>query len=383
MNSLWWREPTNLDPEQKRIFGLPATGRYYVTGPAGCGKTNLLLLRARYLAKRKVENYVVLVYNGPLEKFVTSDPKAGIDPEKVHTFVSWTSKQLWAIMGRNGFEDLPEDLDKRRPVVCARLLAHLRETGKSELIDTILVDEIQDYTPAEIELVGLMAKNVFLVGDIRQQIYFANTLGPALDKVVPKEGQIELRRHYRVAGPICRLADRIAKADKGHKPIFDGCCYDEKKVPSSPPKLIQAKIDQQLDIAAASIVEQLDAYPGELIGVMCPRNDEQIVAFLETQFPNRVTIQRSGNYQYFSADRPIVSSTLHNGKGLEFRCVHILATDRLKGMPLNRELIYTGVTRAKTSLAIYHDKPLLPYLTDALRAESTPEPPPSLDDLFE
>jgi superfamily I DNA/RNA helicase len=279
---------------------------------------------------------------------------------------------------------LPADLKKRREAICSRLVTYLEEAGKREILDTILVDEIQDYTIKEIELLGMMAKNLFLVGDIRQQIYQSAALAKAIDGVVPKENQIELRFHYRVGQAICRLADRIAKPARGHKLIFDGCCYDEKKVESSV-RVVQGNLADQFDKLAESLIEQIDAYPDELIGVMCPRNEtlSSIVDHLESLFPGKLTVHRQGDYPSFSTEKPIVCSTLHNGKGLEFRCVHILATELLEGMPHNRELIYTGVTRAKTSLRIYHDAPLLAYLADALAEDETPIPVPSPDDLFE
>lgn len=384
MNSLWWVGTVSLDPDQKKVLGLPPTGRYYVTGPAGCGKTNLLVLRAGYLIKRNIQNYIVLVFNGPLEQFLASNSKYGVAPEKVNTFVSWAHKQLWALCGSDGIsDDLTGDLKKRREAVCSRLLAHLRETGKRELFDTILVDEIQDYTAQEIEMLGMMAKNIFFVGDIRQQIYQSAVLAKALDNVVPKENQIELQLHYRVGQAICRLADRIAKPARGHKSIIDGCCYDEKKAESSV-RVVHGNIATQFARLADSLSEQLDAYPDELIGVMCPRNEtlNGIVEYLEPLFPGRLTVHRQGDYPSFSIEKPIVCSTLHNGKGLEFRCVHILATELLASMPHNRELIYTGVTRAKTSLQIYHDAPLPAYLADALAEDEAPIPVPLPDDLF-
>ncbi|WP_404364431.1 ATP-binding domain-containing protein [Corallococcus coralloides] len=383
MNTLWWVDTGSLDVDQKKVLALSPSGRYYVTGPAGCGKTNLLVLRVKYLVKLGIQNYIVLVYNGPLEQFLAANEKYGVEPEKVSTFVSWAQSQLWALCGNDGVDDLPEDLDERREAVCEKLLKHLRETGKQDLFDTILVDEIQDYTAREIEMLGLMAKNVFFGGDIRQQIYQSSVLAAALDAVVPKGNQIELRFHYRIGRSICLLADRIAKPARGHKPIFDGCCYDEAKAASSV-RVIKGEIDIQLASLVESIKQQLDAYPGELIGVMCPRNDalDVVVEHLELHFPGMLTVQRRGEYLPFSSEKPIVCSTLHNGKGLEFRCVHIVSTELLKGMPHNRELIYTGVTRAKTSLRIYHDAPLLPYLADALAGDSLSMPIPSPDDLF-
>lgn len=382
MNEQWWTGLSNLDPEQKCVLELPPAGRYFVTGPAGCGKTNLLVLRAKYLAKRDVGNYSVLVFNGPLERFLTSNTRHGVDPDKVDTFVSWMQKQYWAVVGAPS--GLPVDLEERRTFLCDGLRDYLAKTGTQNLFDTILVDEIQDYRPNEIELLGAMAKNLFLVGDTRQQIYQGAHIDAAIDKVVPKANQIELLKHYRIGHAICRLADRIAKPQTGRHGIFDACCYDETKLPSTV-KPFAGTFDDQMRIAAEAITQQLDAYPGEFIGVMCPRKDdvERIAEYLQREFGAQVMVQVPGKYEYFESSAPIVVSSLHNGKGLEFRCVHILVTERLLGMPRNRELIYTGVTRAKTTLSIYYEEKLIGYLADALAADNPPTPVPSSESLFE
>ena len=36
-------------PDQKKVIGLSGTGNHLVVGPPGSGKTNILLLRAKYM----------------------------------------------------------------------------------------------------------------------------------------------------------------------------------------------------------------------------------------------------------------------------------------------------------------------------------------------
>jgi superfamily I DNA/RNA helicase len=52
----WWRELQELREEQRDVIALPPEGSFLVNGPPGSGKTNLLLLRANYLANTEHSN---------------------------------------------------------------------------------------------------------------------------------------------------------------------------------------------------------------------------------------------------------------------------------------------------------------------------------------
>jgi len=55
--------------------------------------------------------------------------------------------------------------------------------------------------------------------------------------------------------------------------------------------------------------------------------------------------------------------TVHSAKGSEFRAVHILEGETFK--PYNKELAFTGVTRAKTEVSIFHVAPLMGHMVPA------------------
>lgn len=78
---------------------------------------------------------------------------------------------------------------------------------------------------------------------------------------------------------------------------------------------------------------------------------------------------RDDGYQPIQADKPIWLSTVHSAKGLEFRALHFAGSEfvtHFRGE--QKRLAYTGVTRAKTSLVIYHDNSLPGYFDAALNA---------------
>ncbi len=49
MEETWWVEEGQLDDDQRKVAELKSKGSYLIKGPPGSGKTNLLLLRAKYL----------------------------------------------------------------------------------------------------------------------------------------------------------------------------------------------------------------------------------------------------------------------------------------------------------------------------------------------
>jgi superfamily I DNA/RNA helicase len=88
-------------------------------------------------------------------------------------------------------------------------------------------------------------------------------------------------------------------------------------------------------------------------------------------------------YEAFDQQRDICVCTLHSAKGLEFRAFHILAAEGLKKFPMQRELTFMGVTRAKTSLCIYHSGDLPSYLEGALSKLNPDSPVVGIDALLE
>src|SRR5579883_2748838 len=70
MKRTWWVDINELDEDQKRVIALPGDGDYLLLGPAGSGKTNLLLLRGKYLYKRGEKNILVVVFTRTLQEFI-------------------------------------------------------------------------------------------------------------------------------------------------------------------------------------------------------------------------------------------------------------------------------------------------------------------------
>jgi superfamily I DNA/RNA helicase len=378
--STWWVDEKLLDKDQRRVVTLDADGRYGVSGPPGSGKTNLLIFRANFLQLKKRPDFALLTLTAALQSFLVAgvEQYGVIPPSRVDTTVGWMMRQLNALSG--SLKDLPDDFVERREALAQRLLARLEDRGLTKLATTLLIDEAQDCTKEELTLFERCAPNIMLVGDTRQLIHAGSAGGDAWLNVAPKEHQVTLQYHYRNAPEICERADRFAKVDRGHVLIKPTCNY--KGTPGRVQTHNLAR-DKQFGAIIESLRLQLDSYEKEAIGVLCMKK-ETLVAFWDVLMqesdlaPLAVKLSEGGRWDN---TRPIVCSTVHSAKGLEFRAVHLPSFEENKGKE-QRNLAYTAVTRAKTSLDIYHEAPFAGWLEEAMQDEHVVADEPEWSDIL-
>ena len=226
--------------------------------------------------------------------------------------------------------------------------------------------------PCEVELLSRLTRRLFAVGDRRQRIYDRNEGIQAADVVGCNE--IRLRNHYRMGREICRVADQLLPRE-GEDPLERYCQYDEHELPSRVSVHPEEDLQRQFARLKASLDEQVRAYPDEWLGVLAVRREtrDAVAQFLgETELGDSVGLQSENvDDRSFDPERRIVVSTLHSAKGTEFRCVHLVAADDFPYY--TREKAFTAVTRAKTTLDVYHLGPLEGALEAALATPAVPD----------
>ncbi len=382
MEASWWTDPKDLDADQRRVVTLLVGEDHLVVGPPGCGKTNLLLLRATYLYRQNVTNIVVLSFGRVLREFLaTGSQHYPFASDKVQTYVRWGAELLRA----NGIDFAEaQNFEETRTRLHDELVKLADQGLRENVHDVILIDEAQDYSADEIALIRRFGDRVFAVGDQDQRI--SDKTG-ALDKLVAMGAKRSvLTSHYRNGLKICRVADGVKNLIDDARGLEATSNYDEASFPSTVDPFGDLSLDEQVARAIPRIETQLQAYPGEMIGVFCPRVQDldHVQALLElSSIAGDLHVQRAGAYSSFSPDRMVVLSTTMGAKGLEFRAVHILAAEKLRNFPTQRNLTYTAVTRTKTSLSVYHEGSLPGYFEKGLVACQSSKPPaPSLDELF-
>ena len=370
----WWREQGDLDDDQLEVVGLPEDGSFLVLGPPGSGKTNLLLLRANYLAINFQPHLAVVVFTGTLREFIRSGAdRYDFDVDNVLTSASLFDRLLLEAGERiEKTGDFQTDRLARLELLERIVLRNLQEP----IYDVLLVDEAQDFLPQEISVFRRLARDIFLVADGRQRIYETHSLIGDLEAVVDRT--LGLRFHYRNGPQICEVADGIGRTfSSGYEPIGPTCNYDSSQFRASV-DVFQGSQDEQIAELATRLELQRRTYPDGFLGVMCPRTDDvRLVAsrLAATALRDLLCHQdRVEGYQAIQPERPIWISTVHGAKGLEFRAVHVAAAEGVARVGAGQKrLAYTAVTRAKTALSIYHQNHLPAYLGSAL-APFRPQP---------
>jgi len=151
------------------------SGKSIVTGGAGTGKTVLGMARAQQLA-REGKRVVYLCANRSLAHHLAKEVEAHGNPIAGNLTVD-TASSFVSRIGRAGTsKDDFEERKKRIPARIDRFVDAIEVSGLVETLDCLVVDEAQDVSRQDIELVELMVRpeaaggSVIILGDPNQQL---------------------------------------------------------------------------------------------------------------------------------------------------------------------------------------------------------------------
>lgn len=366
MNKSWFRSVRELDDDQKAFIKLPPHGRYSLVGPPGSGKTNLLLLRAEFLAGTGEKNVLILTYTRALADFIkTGIGAAGlISPKQIRTFHSWAAEHIFQHLGQRAIKKGTDFDDDARSEMLALVKEANSRLPTPKLYSAIFVDEAQDLTSDELAALLCLSDNVCVCGDARQGIYQRDGLD-----VAAKLGlqQHVLKRHFRIGQRVARVADRLMPPEDGQNSLEATSNYNPKEQGASSAAMHSlGSRDDQFSKLVELVRVQLDSFVGDTIGIFCGTKDSLVdlrERFNATDLAEKVSVHGVDDDSTFMDGRPIHALTIHGAKGTEFRAVHMFATEDLLNFPMNRRRLgFTAITRAKTSLNAYRtgetNKPL-------------------------
>lgn len=357
MKKGWFRTLKELDGDQKAFIKLPPHGKYSLIGPPGSGKTNLLLLRAEFMAGTGEKNVLIITYTKALADFIRTGigAKGLISPKQIRTYHSWAAEHVLQYLGQFVLAKGADfDKDTRKEALKLVLEAN-KKLPTPKLFSAIFVDEAQDLTSEELAALLCLSDNICICGDARQGIYGCDGLDVAGQLGLQQHA---LQRHFRIGQKVARVADRLMPPAPGSESLEDTSNYNPKDQGESSAKMhVCADRDTQFQMMVDLIRVQLDAFKDDSIGIFCGTKEslaEIRTRFNATDLANQVACHGLDPDSSFVGGQPIHALTIHAAKGTEFRAVHMFGVEDLKSFPLNRsKLGFTAITRAKTSLNAY------------------------------
>lgn len=386
MKGSWWTTIEQMDADQRAFVQIGADGRHLLVGPPGCGKTNLLVMRARYIYGSGLKNVLLLTFTRSLADFIRAGviSKKGLEPEQVQTFSRWALQHIATYA--------PDQLSKldrtakfevqRQQVMELLAVANSRLEGVN-LYDAVLVDEVQDLHLDEIRALMQVSERVTVAGDAKQMIYESGGSIGQLESLGFRK--TELRFHYRIGTAIADVADKALQPANPANRLRANCNYREEEQQSRARLTEYPSRAEQFAAMHKSIARQLRTYPNEGIGVIVPRTFlvEELKGLFGAAEPlaGGVAFHSERDEEHsFTSGKNVHVISLKSSKGAEFRAVHLFGLEELKFPQVRRELIFTAATRAKTSLDGYFTGKVLGSVASAF-AEA-PLTPPSTEELL-
>lgn len=317
---------SELDDYQVKVINKRTDNSYIVKGCAGSVKSILALWKAKQIQEQRKGSYLYVVYTKALRQYMSDGIKqVGLQENNVANFDACF---IWTRNENGGLE---------------------RGEWKKGSYDYIIVDEAQDFSREDIELLKSKARKALLVyGDTAQQLYkfLKNKQTVSMEDIqyFTKFPVEQLVFNHRLPKKIARVAEYLnAESDE-----LEERCTEEG---SEKPKILEYSSKEEQFAAIATLIKNKGM---EDVGILFRNNndvDEAYDYFTSEGIEVEAKSYRHKDELDFTSDNPKLM-TYHSSKGLQFENVFIPECTS-EGTD-DRNPLYVAVTRTYRALYIMH-----------------------------
>jgi DNA helicase IV len=368
-----------LSEEQKGVIRRISreTGNLFIEGPAGSGKTLISLYTIANIVENSTVKPLFIIYNHSLFGFLSSALKEmGI----MDNITIVTKDKFFWDKASNEFNIRPLDHNKPFEDKHTFILQNLIKQDLKNDWEVAIVDEVQDITKIEWEVINKISKRVLAFGDFDQGVYKTDLSKSYITNSFYFDELTEIKRfHVNIA----KLAQVFSKTKKNLERLVS-------KDSSVQPKLIDTQLSNRYQ-KIIEILRETRAFR-QTIGIICPDRDElrKLSDYLKSnQFEHHYyESNRDLRTHDFTSTEPLLITSF-SSKGLEFEHVilfgfekdnekvkNLISTDKLK------DVIYVSITRTNSHLYILRTPETVQELKDLVIASSNSSDLESIDDLF-
>lgn len=358
-----------MDLQQEAIARTLGEGHRLIHGPAGSGKTMLLIYRAVQLqaAAKPDKPILVLCYNKALADRIDATLRLkGVGPSvQVRTFHSWARELVRTYqLGRVNHLKGDELFDTVARLACAGIASARVPQGQ---YTALLIDEAHDladdWIAAAVKMVDPATKSLLVLYDDAQSIYQKKRRKLSFAKLgVEARGRTEiLKINYRNTREVLALALDCARAILQAREAADG---DDIPLvmPDSAGRSGPMPTFHRFATPAAELRATVEKVQEALGNGRQPRD---VVVIARQWWPLeklQEALARAGIAAVQTRDREhedrqgdaVTLTTLHSSKGLEFPVVLLVALNLLDAREEQSaeevRLLYVGMTRATHEL---------------------------------
>ena len=327
---------SELDDYQVKVINKKTDNSYIVKGCAGSGKSILALWKAKQIQEQNKGSYLYVVYTKALKRYMSDGIKqVGLRESNVANFDACFN---W---GRNDNGELE------------------RGSWKKGAYDYIIVDEAQDFSREDIELLRSKTRKALLVyGDTAQQLYKflkdKQTVSMEDIQWFTKFPVEQLVFNHRLPKKVARVAQYLnSESDE-----LEERCTEEG---TEKPKILSYPNKEAQFSAIASLIKNKGM---EDVGILFRRNedvDEAYDFFTEAGIEVEAKSYKHKDELDFTSDNPKLM-TYHSSKGLQFE--NVFVPECTAEGEENRNPLYVAITRTYRSLYIMHSGNLSSFFDD-------------------
>lgn len=334
-----------LSEEQKAVIRRVSRtdGNLYVEGPAGSGKTLISLYALKDFVENESGNLLFLMYNHSLYGYL----KTALNELDIinGARIATKDKFFWDLAKTKGFSP-PRDLDYQDKY--NMIMNVLLSEDLEKQYDIIVVDEVQDISGNEFEIIKKLGNKIITLGDFNQGIYKTDM---SRTKMMTLGDFENLSTVFRYHIEIAKLANNFTERD------LPSMVREGNGVK---PKIVDVT-EEQLFPEIAEILRNL-VLRRKRVGVISPDKDKlkALQAYLKNNNVESIYYEENRDFREhdFSTTIPLLLSSF-SAKGLEFENVIVFGfnkyssrIEKLMAENLLKEIIFVSITRCNSDLFI-------------------------------